>query len=145
MSLVYTEITLKNANDVTNARSGLVKDHEIREVVVQALVDTGAWTLVINEEIREKLGLHKIETKTGTLADGTVTEYSMAGPVNVIWKNRNTNCDAIVLPVADDILLGAIPMEAMDIIVHPKLEEVVGAHGDEALHKLKCSFRYPQY
>ena len=137
MSTIYTDITLKNATDVENAASGHVKDHQIRQTTARALVDTGAWTLVINETIREKLGLRKLETKTGTLADGSVTEYCIAGPVKVIWKNRNTNCDAIVLPDADDILLGAIPLEAMDLIVHPRTEEVVGAHGDEELHKIK--------
>jgi len=137
MSTVYTEITLKNADDEGIAASGLVKNHQIRQTTVNALVDTGAWTLVINEETREKLGLRKLETKTGTLADGSKTEYSLAGPVKVIWKNRNTNCDAIVLPEADDILLGAIPLEAMDLIIHPRNEEVIGAHGDEELHKIK--------
>jgi len=35
-----------------------------------------------------------------------------------------------------NILLGAIPLEAMDLIVHPRLEEVVGAHGDVEMHKI---------
>ena len=100
------------------------------------MVDSGAWTLVINEKIRAQLGLRVFETMTGTLADGTVTDYSIAGPVKVLWKNRSTNCDAIVLPEANDILLGAIPLEAMDLMVHPRLEEVVGAHGEEQLHKI---------
>jgi len=137
MSTVYTEITLKNADDEAIVETGLVKNHKIRQTTVKALVDTGAWTLVINEATRQLLGLRKFETKTGTLSDGTITEYSLAGPVKVIWKNRKTNCDAIGLPEADDILLGAIPLEAMDLIVHPRKEEVVGAHGDEELHKIK--------
>jgi len=57
MGLVYEEITLKNNYDVTNFKHGLIKESEIRQITVQALVDTGASTLVINEEIREKLGL----------------------------------------------------------------------------------------
>ena len=137
MSTVYTEITLRNANDEEIAASGIIKDHKIRETTVKALVDTGAWTLVINEATRQLLGIRNFETKTGTLANGQKTEYSLAGPVKVMWKNRKTNCDAIVLPEADEILLGAIPLEAMDLIVHPRLEEVVGAHGDEELHKIK--------
>ena len=137
MSAVYTEITLRNSCDEAIAAEGLLKNQEIRQITVKALADKSAWTLVINEAIRQQLGLRKMETKTGTLADGSITEYCMAGPVKVIWKNRNTNCDAIVLPEADDILLGAIPLEAMDLIVHPREEIVVGAHGDEELHKIK--------
>ena len=52
MGLVHAEITLKNAVDVANARTGIVKDQDIRQTTVEALVDTGAWTLVINEAVR---------------------------------------------------------------------------------------------
>lgn len=137
MSIVYTEITLKNAFDIEVAATGLVKDHKIRQTTVNALVDTSAWTLVINEETRKMLGLRILETRNGTLADGSKNDYSLAGPIQVNWKNRSTNCDAIVLPEADDILLGAIPLEGMDLMVNPRKEEVVGVHGDEQIHKIK--------
>jgi clan AA aspartic protease len=137
MGLVFTDITLKNAVDVSVAASGTVKDHTIRQAAVRALVDTGAWTLVINETMREKLGLRILETTTGTLADGTKGEYCLAGPVEVSWKNRRTNCDALVLPNADETLLGAIPLEAMDLMIHPRTEEVVGVHGDQVVHSVR--------
>jgi len=55
MSIVHTEITLKNAVDVSNFATGIVKSKdEIRQTIVQALVDTGAWTLVINEAIHNQ-------------------------------------------------------------------------------------------
>ena len=62
--------------------------------------------------------------------------YELAGPLEVIWKNRRVVCDALVLPGADDIFLGAIPLEAMDLIVSPNKQEVVGAHGDQIIHKI---------
>jgi hypothetical protein len=37
------------------------------------------------------------------------------------------------VPNANNVLLGAIPMEDMDLIVSAKKQEVVGAHGDEAM------------
>ena len=113
MSLVQTEITLKNAKDKMKADEGLINEHEIRQITVQALVDTGAWTLVINEATREKLGLDILGIEPGTLADGTKELYNLAGPLEVRWKNRRTTCEALVLPEAEDILLGAIPLEAM--------------------------------
>ena len=135
MSLVKTEITLKNTEDHLKAKRGLIKETEVRQITVNALVDTGAWTLVINEETREKLGLDIVGSDSGTLADGKSTEYNVAGPLDVIWKNRRTTCEALVLPEADDILLGAIPLEAMDLTVNPR-RELVGAHGDQILHKI---------
>jgi clan AA aspartic protease len=134
MSIVYTEITLKNAVDEAIVAAGIVKDYEVRQTTVQAVVDTGAWTLVINEDIREELGLPITGASSGTLADGTRGTYSMAGPLEVIWKDRRATCDAIVVPHAEDVLLGAIPLEALDLIVNPHKEEVVGAHGDQVLH-----------
>ena len=137
MSTIHTEIILKNAVDVSNFSTGIVKDHQIRQTTVQALVDTGAWTLVINEDIRDKLGLQIIGTDSGTLADGTKESFNVAGPLEVIWKDRRTICVALVLPNADEVLLGAIPLEALDLTINPRKEEITGAHGDQPLHSVK--------
>jgi len=137
VSIIHTEITLKNALDVGKEREGLIKNHEIRQTTVQALVDTGAWTLVINEAVRDKLGLHIIGTDFGTFADGNKESFNVAGPLEVIWKDRRTICVALVLPTADEVLLGAIPLEALDLTINPRKEEITGAHGDQPLHSVK--------
>jgi len=134
MSIVHTEIMLKNANDVENAARGLAKDADIRQITVNATVDTGAWTLVINEATRKELGLRVKPGRYGTLADGSRSNYNLAGPVEIHWKDRSHVCDAILLPEAKAILLGALPLEGMDLIIHPFTEEVVGAHGDKEEH-----------
>jgi clan AA aspartic protease len=137
MGLVYAEITLKNAGDVINVRHKRIKDSEVHQTTVKAMVDTGAWTLVINEKTRKKLGLDIEGSRVSTLADGSSTSYQTTEPVYVHWKDRDVVCNAILLPDADDVLLGAIPLEGMDLMVHPLRQEVVGAHGDEAVYKLK--------
>jgi hypothetical protein len=76
-----------------------------------------------------------VGTESGTLANGEKSEYDMAGPLEVWWKNRRVLCDALVLPGAKDILLGAIPLEAMDLTVNPH-REVVGVHGDQIMHTI---------
>ena len=136
MGLVNTEITLKNADDLMRVRHGYIKPKEIRQKTVSALVDTGAWTLVINEAIRDELGLENMGRSVATLANGAEDVYELAGPLEVLWKDRRVVCDALVLPGANDILLGAIPLEAMDLIVCPNKQEVVGAHGDQIMHKV---------
>ena len=133
MGLVHTEITLKNAADEVLAKKGFINEEEIRQITVNALADTGAYTLVINEAVREELGLDLLGTAPGRLANGVREKYKLAGPLEVRWKNRSTNMDALVVPNAKNVLLGAIPLEAMDLIVNPLKEEVVGAHGDEIL------------
>ena len=133
MGLVHAEITLKNAADEVRAREGLINKEDIRQVTVDALADTGAYTLVINEAVRKELGLDLLGTAPGRLANGISEKYNLAGPLEIRWKNRSTNMDALVIPNARDVLLGAIPLEAMDLIVNPLKEEVIGAHGDEIL------------
>jgi clan AA aspartic protease len=137
MGIVRTEITLRNAGDVSDVSRGRIKDSEVRQMTVNAMVDTGAWTLAINEKTRKELGLALRGKQSSTLADGSAAMYQLTEPVIVHWKNREAVCSAILLPDAGDILLGAIPLEAMDLIVHPLREEVVGAHGEEAVYMLK--------
>ena len=134
MGLVHTEITLKNLEDEILVKNGLLKEEDIHQTTVRALVDTGAWTLVINEAVRQKLELPFTGIEPGTLADGKQELYKLAGPLEVWWKNRRIVCEALVLPDAKDILLGAIPLEGMDLTINPRTEEVVGIHGEEVLH-----------
>jgi clan AA aspartic protease len=135
MSVVYTELTLKNEIDAAFAEKGYLKEGEIRQMTVQAIVDTGAWTIVINNEIREKLGLRDKGFGEATLADGQKEVYPMAGPLEVWWKNRHLVCEALVIPDAPDILLGAWVLEGMDLTINPK-RELVGVHGDIVMHRV---------
>ena len=135
MSVVYTELTLVNDVDTCNVELGYIKENEIRQMTVQAIVDTGAWTIVINNETREKLGLHDKGCGEAILADGQKEEYPMSGPMEIRWKNRRFTCDALVLPDAPDILLGAYPLEGMDLTINPQ-RELVGVHGDIVMHRV---------
>ena len=134
MGIVRAEITLKNVNDILRAKDGHIKKKNIRTITVSALVDSGAWTMVINDATREKLGLEIGRTAPGTLADGTKNRYKLTSPLEITWKDRSVICEALVVPTAKENLLGAIPMEAMDVMINPRGEELVGVHGDEILH-----------
>ena len=136
MGSVYAEITLKNAHDLMRVKDGLIKEKEIRETVEKALVDTGAWTLVINEDVREKLGLDVRGERIATMANGMKEMVKMAEPVEVHWKSRSMTCQPILIPGTDEVLLGAIPLEDMDLIVDPQNEVLVGRHGDKIINRV---------
>ena len=121
--------------DVGDAMRGLIEEDKIRQMTDQAIVDTGAWTMVINEETSTKLGLLDRGYGEATLADGQKGEYPMAGPLEVWWKNRHMVCDALVLPEAPNVLLGALVLEHMDLTINPK-RELVGVHGDKEMHRV---------
>jgi clan AA aspartic protease len=131
MGTVYAEITLRNAGDVTSARRGFIKEPEIRQSTVQAMVDTGAGTLVISEAMRLQLGLEVIRERYATLANETRELCKVTEPVEIHWKDRSTAVQALVLQRTCETLLGAIPLEDMDLIVEPARRELTGAHGDE--------------
>jgi len=132
MGNVFAEITVKNAFDLECVRTGQITAKDVRSVTLTAIVDTGATTLVINEEIFKQLGLSVIETRYINVAGGGKLLCKVTTPVDIHWKDRSASARAVVMPEGKP-LLGVIPLEFMDLIVDPVRQELVGAHGDEAL------------
>jgi len=130
------EITLENAYDRANADHGILKEEEVRSLKVEAIPDTGAWSLVINEDVRQKLGLAIKRKRRSTLADGTSISYDVTDTVIVQWKNRDFPVPAILLPDAKEVLIGAIPLEGMDLMVDPVHGKLVGVHGEEEMYMI---------
>ncbi|GMO48556.1 MAG: hypothetical protein Ta2G_04390 [Termitinemataceae bacterium] len=133
MGTVCEKITLKNVLDAGNAVRGILAKDKVREITVEAIVDTGAGTLVISDEIQKTLGLMTEEVDTSTLANGQKVYTKRAEAVKVCWQDRSMVCSPVVLPGAPNVLLGAIPLEDMDLIVDPKNQRLIGKHGDEPL------------
>jgi clan AA aspartic protease len=136
MGTFTEEITLENVLDRDDAERGFIKESEIRAMKVHAMPDTGAWTLVINEEVFQQLGLTVKGETTSTLADGSTAQYRITAPVKVQWKDRSTKLPSVVIPDAKEVLLGALPLEALDLIVDPVRKALAGAHGDQPMHVL---------
>lgn len=137
MGETYTDITLKNAGDIFMAKRRLIKAAAIRKITVEALADTGAITLVINERLRRKLGLRVRQLREVTFGNNTKEIAKLAGPVEVHWENRSTVCEAMVVSGNGGVLLGAIPLEGMDLMVDPVGQRLVGKHGDKVLGLVK--------
>ena len=135
MGTVYATITIKNQFDVRDALHGYIKDGNIRQAQVEAVVDTGAPTLFITEELRGQLGLEIVAEWPVTTANGAEVIAKRTEGVEVHWKDRSMICRPYVLPGGKETLLGCIPLEDMDLIVDPLKEMLVGAHGDKILHR----------
>jgi clan AA aspartic protease len=125
MGLVYADIELISADDEALHRRGYLPQAEIRRINITALVDSGAYMLAINETVRRQLDLATMDTQTAELADGSQIPLDIVGPVTVKFANRATTCRAMVLPGDSEVLLGAIPMEDMDVIIHPKEQKLM--------------------
>ena len=91
---------------------------ELAPVDVVALADSGALHLCIPEHVQIQLKLEAIDNKEVTLADGSKKLVPYVGPIELRFKNRVGFAGALVM--GDQVLLGAIPMEDMDLIIIPK-------------------------
>ena len=131
MGMVYADITLKNVKDIMKAEEGFIEESKIRQATVEALVDTGSGTLVINDTLRQRLGLDIMGERMATLASNIRERVRIADTVEVHWKERSMTCRPLVVSEGSEVLLGAIPLEDMDLMVDPTRQTLVGAHGDE--------------
>ena len=132
MGHVYADITLQNSVDAILAQQGDIPSENVRQMNVNAMVDSGAMSLTINEKIARQLGLRVQEQIEVVLADGSYRKCDYVGPVNIRFDNRTACCRALVLPGADEILLGVIPLEEMDVIIDPMTQKLA-VHPDRPL------------
>jgi clan AA aspartic protease len=107
MGIVMTKLVLSNP-----------RDPSLEPIEVPALADTGSVFLCIPEHVRLQLKLEIHETREVKLADGSYHSFPYVGPIIAFFKNRTGFLGALVL--GDEVLLGAIPMEEMDLVVNPR-------------------------
>jgi clan AA aspartic protease len=125
MGLVYADIEIINGDDMVLARKHHIGEEDIKRMHVSMLVDSGAYNLCINESIQEQLQFPIVEKRKAETADGRIVELDVVSNVEVRFKNRATTCRAMVLPGNSEPLLGAIPLEDMDVLIHPQRQELI--------------------
>lgn len=106
MGLIRTKVLLGNP-----------RFPELAPFEVRALVDTGAITMCIPQHVALQLQLTEIEQREVTVADGRRQLVPYAGPLQVTFENRNSFGGALIM--GDEVILGAIAMEDMDLIINP--------------------------
>ena len=92
------------------------------ELEIDAIADTGSLHLCIPQHVCDQLRLEKLTDKEVLLADGTRKIAAYVGPLEIRFKNRAGFGGAVVM--GDQVLLGAIPMEDLDLVVIPKTREL---------------------
>ena len=112
MGLIHTELSLSNP-----------KRSDLSSMMVTAMADSGALHLCMPEHVALQLQLEEQEKREVTLADGSKRLISYVGPVMIRFGNRSCFTGAMVL--GDEVLLGAIPMEDMDLVLRPTMRDVI--------------------
>jgi clan AA aspartic protease len=95
---------------------------DLRSITVQALADTGALMLCLPEHLAIQLELEPETTREVTVADGRSLKVPYVGPIKVSFENRVCYVGGLVM--GDEVLLGAIPMEDMDIVLSPSQKKI---------------------
>ncbi len=111
MEIIRTEFTYSNPSD-----------RSLQPLKAMALVDTGAVHLCLPEHMAIQLNLKELEQREVTLANGQRITVPYCGPVEIYFKNRR--CFTGTMVMGDEPLLGAIPMEDMDLVVIPSRHTV---------------------
>jgi clan AA aspartic protease len=111
MGIIYAELVLEN-----------IARPDLDAINATALVDTGAIDMVIPEHVAIQLQLTDLMPREVVLADGERRLTRYVGPIKVQMMGRD--CVTAATVMGDQVLLGAIPMEAMDMIVHPRSQKV---------------------
>lgn len=111
MGLVHAEIELANA-----------REDALLPMTVRALVDCGALHLCIPQHVATQLELPVLDRREVKVADRNAHAVDYVGPVRVKFANRQCLVGALVL--GDETLLGAIPMEDMDVMISPSRQSL---------------------
>jgi clan AA aspartic protease len=98
------------------------RDSSVDPIEVPALADTGSVFLCIPQHVCLQLKLEALQQREVKLADGSCINVPYVGPIVVRFKNRIGVVGALVL--GDEVLLGAIPLEDMDLVVNPRTRTV---------------------
>ena len=111
MGHVFAEIELSNP-----------REPDLLPVTAKALADTGALMLCMPEHVALQLKLETESMREVSVADGRSKNVPYVGPVRVSFGKRFCYVGALVL--GDEVLLGAVPMEDMDLVVSPSRREI---------------------
>lgn len=110
---------------LTYAKLKLTNLFNHQKVEINSLVDTGATFMCVTEEIALQLGFdtREVSHQVVTLADGHQRKVPKIAPIEIAFENRSYITEAVVL--SNEPLLGVIPLEAMDLIVDPRLQRLI--------------------
>ena len=126
MGHVFAEIELSNP-----------LQPNLLSIKANALADTGALMLCIPQSVAYQLELDELDLRPVTIADGSSHKVPYVGPVRVDYDNRFCFVGALV--IGDETLLGALPMEDMDLVVHPATQQLMPnpLHPNKPGYKIK--------
>lgn len=141
MGKVLVRAKIENLEDLFAVHKGLIQLEEARSIeVTDALVDTGASTLMVPKRLISQLGLRYLRTRPGRRLGGSVS-IPMYSTVRLTIEGRDCTLDVGEIGDEFPVLIGQIPLEMMDWVVDPIGQRLIGnpAHGGEQVIEVFCA------
>lgn len=126
LARIEAEIELVDGYHAQKVRNKIFEEHEMKRMQIRARVDSEAFYLCINENIRKVLDLNVTHKKWVQMSDGRQKDCDIVGTVEIIFKNRRVYCcSAMVLPGDAEPVLGIQPLREMNVIIDPNRNELI--------------------
>jgi predicted aspartyl protease len=112
---VFTEMTIRNRDDIALARAGHLEPSSVRSIQLErVLVDTGATHICLPSAMIAELGLSHLRDVVVSTAAGAHPSR-VAGPAELEIEGRITFVEVLELPDGSRPLLGVVPMESLGL------------------------------
>ncbi len=141
MGEINTTVTIENTADRAVCEAGFLEETKVRRTTTDLIVDTGAVSLVLPQNVVERLGLKIRRTVIVTYADERTEERPVAGPVTIHVADRFMTTDCVVGRPLSEGLLGQVLLESLDLLADCANQTLVPRTPDYPCLKLKYSQR----
>ncbi len=126
MGKVTVAAKIENYSDLGQVERGELQVRQVRTIdVSDALVDTGATMLSLPLPLIEKLGLKRRRTRKIRSALG-LADMGIYDAVRLTIQGRDCIVEVGELAPGCPILIGQIPLEALDWVVDPIGQRLIG-------------------
>lgn len=122
---VNIDVEIANSDDLALVRRGLLKPGQVRRAIIPGIVDSGAAMLVLPQSVVKRLDLPLGDQVQVRYADGRRARRREAKSASIKLLGREDTFTAVIEPKRNDALIGAIVLEALDLLVDCKAQRVV--------------------
>ena len=133
MGKVTVSARIENGKDLENSIDGLIPSDKVRKIEVHdALIDTGATGLLVPRRLVQQLGLRQFRTRRAPIVNGVI-EMPVYSTVRLTVQGRDCPMDVYEIDDSLPVIIGQIPLKAMDWVVDPSNQRLIGNpdHGGE--------------
>jgi predicted aspartyl protease len=122
---ITIDVEVVNNDDLALMYRGMLQADQVRRETIPGVVDSGAAMLVLPHGVVKRLGLRLGNEVKVRYADGRRGRRREAKGATIRLLGREDTFTAVIEPKRPDALIGAIVLEALDLLVDCKEQRVV--------------------